>query len=41
LSLEDATKLSRVQRSLKGCDRWGEERGPLERYSTLTARARA
>ncbi len=29
IALEDATRLSRVQRSLEGCDRWGEGRGIL------------
>ncbi len=27
IALQVATKLSRVQRSLEGCDRWGEARG--------------
>jgi hypothetical protein len=26
IALQDATKFSRVQRSLEGCDRWGEGR---------------
>ncbi len=29
MAISDATKLSRVQRSFEGCDRWVEGRGML------------